>query len=393
MRALIIGGGIGGLATAVALQRVGIEAVVFERAPEITEVGAGLSLWSNAILAARRLGVEDQVVSAGSVIHKTRSFLPSGELLDEFDFGALAQKAGAQTVCAHRADLQRILFEMAVARDPGAVRTGQECIGYEDRSNAVVAIFADGSREHGDVLIGADGIDSTIHRLLFGDERRRYAGYYAWRGITQEASGLLPEGEPIFVIGRGAQAGCFHCGGGRIYWFLTRNGQPHSRASPSGNRAEIATLVRDWRVPLRQLAEATDEGAILRNDIVDRQPRRVWGRGRVTLLGDAAHATTPNLGQGACQALEDAVILAHSLRSIASSEAGLRHYEAQRRERTKFVTEQSRQLGKAFQLANPVGVWLRNVLARTKWAQRHSEKLFERLLVVDLPELGCPAMD
>ncbi|HWB48945.1 MAG TPA: FAD-dependent monooxygenase, partial [Stellaceae bacterium] len=240
MRALIVGGGIGGLAAAVALQRVGIEAVVFEKTPEIAEVGAGLSLWSNAIQATRRLGIEAEIVAAGSIIDKTRSFLSSGELVDEFDFAALGRKAGAPTVCAHRADLQRILLDTVLARDPAAVQTGRECIGCEQEGRVASAVFADGSREWGDFLVGADGIHSVVRRSLFGDETPRYAGYHAWRGIAHGVDALLPEGQPLFVIGRGAQAGCFHCGGGRVYWFLTRNGPPHSPAAPGGNRAEVA---------------------------------------------------------------------------------------------------------------------------------------------------------
>lgn len=384
---MIVGGGIGGLAATVALQRVGIEAVVFEKALEIHEVGAALSLWSNAIMAARRLGVEAEVVAAGSVIDKTRSVLPSGEPIDEFDFAALSRRADAATVCIHRGDLQRIFLEAVLACDRRAVRTGRECIGCEEADGTVSAVFADGSRERGDVLIGADGIDSVVRRSLFGDQAPRYAGYYAWRGIAHGVGGLLPDGQALFVIGRGAQAGAFHCGDGRIYWFLTRNGPSRSHAGPGGNRAEVVALVADWLVPMRQFAEATDENAILRNDIIDRPPRRVWGTGRMTLLGDAIHATTPNLGQGACQALEDAVILAHSLRGGVSAEVGLRDYETRRRDRANFVIDQSRQLGKVLQLANPVGAWLRNVVSRTKWAQRQSQRLFERLLLVDLPEL------
>jgi 2-polyprenyl-6-methoxyphenol hydroxylase-like FAD-dependent oxidoreductase len=387
MRALIIGGGIGGLAAAVALQRVGVEAVVFEKAAEITEIGAGLSLWSNAILAARRLGVETKIVAAASVIERTRSYLSSGEPMDDLDVGTLGRRAGAPTVCAHRAELQRILLEAALARDPDAIRTGHECVGCEEDAGIVTAVFADGSRERGDVLIGADGIHSVVRRSLFGEETPRYAGYFAWRGIAHGVGGLLPAGQARFVIGRGAQAGYFHCGADRMYWFLTHNGPLHSSAGPGGNRAEIAALIGDWRAPLRQLTEATDESAILRNDIIDRPARQVWGQGRITLLGDAVHATTPNLGQGACQALEDAVILAHSLHTAVTAESGLRDYEALRRERTKSVIDQSWELGKAFQLSNPVGVWLRNVLSRTKWAQRRSQKLFERLLIVDLPKL------
>ena len=126
----------------------------------------------------------------------------------------------------------------------------------------------------------------------------------------------------------------------------------------------------------------------MRNDVVDLPARCVWGAGRVTLLGDAIHATTPNLGQGACQALEDAVVLSDSLRRCASAEAGLRDYEARRHHRANFVIRQSRRIGTMAQLTSPVGVWLREVLGSTSWAQKQTERLFERLLRVGLPELA-----
>jgi 2-polyprenyl-6-methoxyphenol hydroxylase-like FAD-dependent oxidoreductase len=249
------------------------------------------------MLALRRLGVEAGALAAGSVIDKTRSVLADGRPVDELDFAALGKRVGAPTICAHRADLQRLLLETVRSRDPAAVRTGRDCVGCEEAGGAVAAIFADGSREPGDVLIGADGIHSVVRARLFGDEPLRHGGYFAWRGIAQGVSGLLPEGQALFVIGRGAQAGCFHCGGGRVYWFLTRNGPAGSHAGTRGNRAEIIDAVKDWQVRLVPFVEASAEGAILRNDIFDRPPRTVWGRGRLTLLGDAIHATTPNLGQ------------------------------------------------------------------------------------------------
>ncbi|HEY9714966.1 MAG TPA: FAD-dependent monooxygenase [Chroococcales cyanobacterium] len=387
MRALIIGGGIGGLSAALALQKVGIEAVVFEKTPEITEVGAGLTLWSNAILASRRLGVESEIIAAGSVIEKSRSVTPSGELLDQFDFAGLAQKVGAPTVCVHRAELQRILRNAVVAGDADAVQTGRKCINWEEKDGAVSVLFEDGSCELADLLVGADGIHSVVRPMLFGEERPRYAGYFAWRGIAHGVSHLLSIGEALFIIGRGAQAGCFPCGDGRVYWFLTCNGPPGSLPSRDGNRPEILALIEGWQTPLSLFVEATEGDAILRNDIIDRPPRTAWGKGRTTLLGDAIHATTPNLGQGACQAMEDAVFLAHWLSTADSVQTGLRDYESSRKERTKFVIEQSWELGKIFQLSNPIAVWLRNALSRSEYANRHSKKLFERLLDIDLPAL------
>jgi len=152
---------------------------------------------------------------------------------------------------------------------------------------------------------------------------------------------------------------CFPCGDRRLYWFLTRNAAPGSHAGPLGNRGEAIECIRDWRVPFRCFVEATEEEAILRNDVVDRPARRVWGAGPVTLLGDSIHATTPNLGQAACQALEDAVVLADSLRRCAPAEAALRDYEVRRHHRAKFVIGQSLRIGTMVQLINPMGVWLR----------------------------------
>src|SRR5215813_12498358 len=167
MRALVVGGGIGGLATAVALQRVGIKASVFEKAPQISEVGAGLSLWSNAMIALRRLGLEAAAQEAGSVIGRMRTFLPTGKPLGSVDFPELGRRAGAVSICVHRATLQRLLLNAALATDPESVHTGRECTAFEAHGSKITALFFDGSRESGDVLIGADGVHSVIRDQLF----------------------------------------------------------------------------------------------------------------------------------------------------------------------------------------------------------------------------------
>lgn len=202
------------MAAAVALRRVGIAAIVFEKAPQIAEIGAGLSLWSNAVIALRRLGLEAQILGAGSPVARARSYLADGKPTGEFDLAGLAEKAGAASLCIHRAELQRILLEAVRAQDPEAVRTGRECVGFAADGAGITAGFADGATERGDVLIGADGIHSAIRRQLFGVQEPHRAGYFAWRGIARNgAAGLLPEGEAMVVLGRGAQAGVFHCGG------------------------------------------------------------------------------------------------------------------------------------------------------------------------------------
>src|SRR5690349_9245307 len=154
-RALIIGGGIGGLAAAVALRRVGIDAAVYEKAPQIAEVGAGLSLWSNAVVALRRLGLEAPVAAAGSAFDRVQTLLSDGRPFPSFDLAELAQRAGAPCICIHRAALQRILIE-ALAEDGGkVVAAGRECLGFEEGPQGIVARFATGANARGDMLIGA----------------------------------------------------------------------------------------------------------------------------------------------------------------------------------------------------------------------------------------------
>jgi FAD-dependent urate hydroxylase len=324
MRVVIIGGGIGGLAAAVALRRVGLESVVIERTKAIREIGAGLSLWSNALKALREIGVEASVIEAASIIERNRFQLPAGRLLAVNEFGEISRNAGAHCLCVHRATLQRLLLEQL---PPCAVRTGERCVGF----NGSAAILESGEVLEADVLVGADGISSVIRAGLHGDDPPRYSGYTCWRGILCK-EGLLPERSALLSAGGGKQFGVWPCGDGQFYWFLTRN-------APRGtvvSKQEIAALCRDWPRPIPEIIEATPESAILQNDVFDRRPLRWWGHGRVTLLGDAAHAATPNLGQGACMALEDAVMFAYCLNNVRPAESALREYERQRIPRTSI---------------------------------------------------------
>ena len=386
--ALIIGGGIGGLAVALALQRIGGSVKVFEKAPAIVEVGAGLSIWSNAMLALRCLGLERAALDHGSVIERTRSVNSKGEPLAITDFSSLAERAGARSICIHRGVLQRLLFDAVSSGVTSTVETGRDCIGFAEETSGVTAIFSDGSREKGDLLIGADGIHSTIRKSLFDDEPPRFAGYFAWRGIAHGAGSQLPEREALTVLARGAQAGAFHCGADDVYWFLTRNASEGSQSHSRDTRVDIRAQIANWRVEFRPFVETTAAGAILCNDVIDRPPRQVWGRGRVALLGDAIHATTPNLGQGACQALEDAVVLADAISRSTTIEAGLHAYENRRRARANYVITQSWHLGNVLQLTNPMAVWLRDVISSTAIGENMTNRLFARLLCAELPNLG-----
>ena len=320
MRVVIIGAGIGGLAAAVALQRVRVEAVILERAAEMGEVGAGLSLWSNAMNALRELGVEEKVLAAGSVVERLWSQTLTGRHIGVTDLSEISRSAGVASVCVRRAALQQILLEELPT---SAVRTGVRCIGFEEST----AVLEGGRRIEGDIVVGADGIFSVIRDQLHGTGEPRYAGYTCWRGIYHGDT-VLPDRTSLLAVGGGSQFGLWPCGAGQFYWFLTKNSS--LRTSKAEPRSQALARRADWPSPIREIVAGTPEGSIVQNDIIDRPPLSWWGRGRVTLLGDAAHPTTPNFGQGACQALEDAVVLADCLRQQQSVEAALRDYERRR---------------------------------------------------------------
>lgn len=224
-----------------------------------------------------------------------------------------------------------------------------------------MAEFAGGEEAQGDFLVGADGLHSVVRGRLHGTERPRYAGYTAWRAVTTFK--IQPTTSESW--GHGKRFGIVPIGGSRVYWFATKNAPEGQPEHPEGRKQKLLHLFKGWHPPIVDLIEATDPEAILRHDLYDRKPmKRSWGEGRVTLLGDAAHPTTPNLGQGACQATEGAFVLAQQLRSAMDIAAALRRYEAQRLPRTAFITNLSWRIGRMAQLENPVLCWLRNTALR-----------------------------
>ncbi len=372
MKAIIVGGGIGGLSAAVALGGAGVETVVFERAEELREIGAGITLWANAMKALEKLDVHDALREAGAADlgGEIRSW--RGEMISEISADQLRSSLGEANLAVHRADLQGALL---AALPQGTVRLGAEFVGFTQDGAGVVARLADGSEERGDLLVGADGIHSPVRAQLFGRSAPRYARYTAWRGIADAGDGLVPRGVGLNLWGRGSEFGLANIGRGRFYWFVTRNAPEGEAEDARGRKREVLDLLGGWYEPARAVVEATEGSKILRNDIYDRDPLERWGAGRVTLLGDAAHPMTPNLGQGACQAIEDAVVLARSLGDGGEAVSSLRLYEERRIPRTADVVRKSRRAGRILQLQNPLLCRLRDAVARRTSARAQLRQL------------------
>lgn len=356
--AIIIGAGIGGLAAAVALRRAGLRVKVLERAPEVREAGAGLTLWPNALRALSELGLDEIANQAGLAgSGGIRSW--RGEVLSHISQAELARRYGDPIVFFHRAELLAALLEAAGGVD--AVQAGRACSSVQQDETGVTARFEAGASERGDLLVGADGIHSVVRAALFGQAPVRYSGYTCWRGVAPfPLERIAPYSGEMW--GRGRRFGIVPLKGDRVYWFATANAPAGRPDSAAGRKQELLFLLKEFPDYVAALIQATPEGAILRNDINDRPPLSRWSVGRVTLLGDAAHPMTPNLGQGACQALEDAAVLGQVLKENPSVESALQEYERRRLAHANEVVATSWTIGKVAQWSNPLACWLRNRL-------------------------------
>jgi 2-polyprenyl-6-methoxyphenol hydroxylase-like FAD-dependent oxidoreductase len=353
---IIAGGGIGGLAVAKALQRARIGFKVYERAPAFMEVGAGMSLWPNATRILESWGVLDAVLAQGEPVTQFNLHQPSGKLISAIPMTGFPTPA----LCIHRADLHRALLD---GLPEECLETGHRLQGFQADSDGVTAQFSSGLEARADGLVGADGINSAIRSQLHGEGVPIYRGYCIWRGIAPELPGL-PRGHISETWGSGRRFGILPMGQGRVCWYATRNGPSGQQDLPRGRKAEVLSLFQDWNDPIPALIAATSPDEIMKNDARDRKSLRRWGEGRVTLLGDAAHPITPNVGQGACMAIEDAACLAKCLLGQSDLAAAFRTYEKLRRSRTAHVARQARRVGAIGQWENPWFVRGRNLATR-----------------------------
>jgi 2-polyprenyl-6-methoxyphenol hydroxylase-like FAD-dependent oxidoreductase len=350
-RVIVVGAGVGGLAAAVALQRADIEVVVLEKAPELTPIGAGLHLWTNALAALQQLGVDEAVRGTGTELEYTRFLTAGGRLIANWNAGEAGRRLGAPTVGATRADLHAALL---AALDRSVLRLGTECTGFAQDSGGVTVRCTDGREEHGDVLVGADGINSVVRIQLLGAAPPRYAGHTGWRTIVEHDGDLGPRDEFRLYSGRGARLATYPVGPGRLYWLAVAHSPPGGRDEAGEAKANVLSHFGDFCEPVPAIVQAAADERIIRGDIVDRPPIKKWGEGRVTLLGDAAHPMTPNLAQGAGLAIEDGVVLAKALASTKDTVEGLRKYEAERAPRAASMIRTSHALGTIGDWRNPL---------------------------------------
>jgi 2-polyprenyl-6-methoxyphenol hydroxylase-like FAD-dependent oxidoreductase len=352
MRAIVVGAGIGGLATAIALDQASVEPIVIERAPQLREAGFGLVVSANAVTALRSLGLRDGVAARGTRVRRAEIRNPGGDLLTRIDYEAL----GWETYGILRAELQQAMLEVAPAE---RLRLATTCIGATEDGQ----VLLDGADPvTADIVVGADGIRSTVRRSLFGEEPLRYGGHRAWRAGTRFDDERARD-RFVEVWGVDGGFGFGPAGPGRVYWYCFET-VPEGAPAPDRPRDEFLRRYGGWFDPIPALIASTDPDAIEPTFTYDRPPRRTWGRGRLTLLGDAAHPMKPNIGQGAAQALEDAVVLGLRLAGGGEPERALRAYERRRVRRSNAVVRASRRAGRVAEVRSPLGARVRDAVVK-----------------------------
>lgn len=365
MRAVVVGAGIGGLTAAVGLQQAGADVVVLERAAELQPVGAGLSIFGNGLAALDALGLGSRLRADG--LAPADQGLTAGQRRPDGRWLTVTPAAALQELRAvHRAELQDLLLG---ALQPGTVRYGVAVSAVSGAAGAVAVRTGGQELDRVDVVVAADGLRSRVRSSWPQDPGVRYAGYTAWRGVTEGPVDLA--GAAGETWGRGLRFGVVPLRDGRVYWFAVAS-VPAGLQLPD-EHAEVRRLFGGWHHPVAALVEATPPAAVLRHDVHDlAAPLPTFVRGGCVLLGDAAHAMTPDLGQGGNQALEDGVTLARLLAGLVRQDqpdpgalaAALQRYDRLRRVRTQPIARRARLLGRVAQARGLVAVLRDGVLRR-----------------------------
>lgn len=342
LKVIVVGAGMGGLTTALAMQQAGYEVEVYDRVSALRPAGAGISLWSNGVKVLNRLGLGGDIARIGGAMEQMAYYGgKTGELLTRFSLAPLVEQVGQAPYPVARTDLQQMLLS---AFGADRVQLNKRCVAIEQTADSATAIFEDRHRATGDIVVGADGTHSVIRTQVLGQPtERRYVGYVNWNGLVPVSEDLAPANSWDIYVADGQRASVMPVGDNRFYFFLDVPLPKGTDNNPDTYRQELLAHFAGWAAPVQTLIQRLEPTKTNRVEIHDIEPLKSLVKGRVALIGDAAHSTAPDLGQGGCQAMEDAWCLANYLFTTNISVAdALRRYEESRLERVAQIILKAR---------------------------------------------------
>jgi len=351
----IIGAGIGGLTTALTLKQKGLNVKIYESSAEIKPVGAGIIIANNAMQVFQKLGLQDKIEKVGNKISFMKITDTQLNDISVVDLSEFEKKYGVHNIAIHRGELQKILAD----------EIGFENINLSKRLSKIEKeelfklTFEDNTTFECKLVIGADGIKSVVRNQLFEESTLRNANQKCWRGICEIDLPKNYHNELNEAWGKGKRFGFVKISDKKVYWYALTNANKFSKKTTN-----LLEVFKEFHTDILKIISATNKEQIILNDIIDLKPIDKWQAENVCLIGDAAHATTPNLGQGACQAIEDAYVLGKLLDEGLAIESTFKQYENLRRKKAHTIVNISWTVGKMAHIENNLGIWLRNKIMR-----------------------------
>lgn len=338
----IIGAGMAGLTTGIALKKFGHQVTIYEQAEQILPVGAAISLWSNGVKCLNYLGLTEQVEKLGGKMdHLAYIDGLTGDVMTQFSLFPLIEEVGQRPYPVSRADLQNMLMDEFGREN---IHLGKKMVSFSEQDDQVITRFADGSEVLADLLVGADGTHSLTRAYVLGEQvERRYAGYVNWNGLVDISEEFAAADQWTTFVGEGKRVSLMPVADNRFYFFF----DVPLAAGLENDRTQYKALFKEyfkgWCEPVQKLIDAVDAQKTNRAEIHDIEPFADFYKGRVVIVGDAAHSTTPDIGQGGCQAMEDAIYLARSLQiNTLGLQDSLRRYQNKRNERANELVLRAR---------------------------------------------------